>query len=137
MSGAAAKAIAWAKKQLGTPYVFSGDCTNAKKYPTPHNCDCSSLVQQAYAHAGVHLPRTTYAWRETGPTVPLARIKAGDLLYSAGSDGTRDHPGHVVMYLGGHRVIQAPHTGDVVKISRLDRGSVVVATRPIERGRSR
>ena len=133
VSGAVAKAIAWAKKQLGTPYVYSGDCTDARKTPTPHNCDCSSLVQQAYAHAGIHLPRTTYAWRDTGPTVSLARIEPGDLLYSAGSDGTPERPGHVVMYLGGHRVIQAPHTGDVVKISPLDRGSVVVATRPVGR----
>ena len=137
VSGAAAKAITWAKKQLGTPYVFGGDCTNAQKHPTPHNCDCSSLVQQAYADAGIHLPRTTYAWRDTGPTVSLHRLHPGDLLYSAGSDGTRNHPGHVVMYLGHDHVIQAPHTGDVVKISPLDRGSIVVATRPTERGRSR
>ena len=136
-SGAAAKAIAWAKKQLGTPYVFGGDCTDARKVPTSHNCDCSSLVQQAYAHAGIHLPRTTYAWRDTGPTVAMNRLRPGDLLYSAGSDGTRNHPGHVVMYLGHHHVIQAPHTGDVVKISQLDRGSVVVATRPTARGRKR
>lgn len=138
-SDAAAKAIAWAKRQLGTPYVYGGDCTDARPVPTSHNCDCSSLVQQAYAHAGIQLPRTTYAWRDTGPTVSLNQLKPGDLLYSAGSDGTAEHPGHVVMYLGGRRVIQAPHTGDVVKISALDRGSIIAATRPAagEGGRSR
>lgn len=137
VSDAAAKAIAWAKQQLGTPYVFGGDCTDAQKFATSHNCDCSSLVQQAYAHAGIPIPRTTYAWRDTGPVVSLSRIEPGDLLYSAGSDGTLDHPGHVVMYLGGHRVIQAPHTGDVVKISALDKASVLVATRPTERRETR
>ncbi|HEY3684797.1 MAG TPA: bifunctional lytic transglycosylase/C40 family peptidase [Streptosporangiaceae bacterium] len=136
VAGAVGKAIAWARRQLGTPYVYGGDCTDARRDPTPHNCDCSSLVQQAYAHAGIHLPRTTYAWRQTGPVVALDRIRPGDLLYSAGSDGTRTRPGHVVMYLGGGRVIQAPHTGDVVKISPLDLGSITAATRPVERGRS-
>lgn len=141
VSDAAATAIAWAKKQLGTPYVYGGDCTDARMIPTSHNCDCSSLVQQAYAHAGIRLPRTTYAWRETGPVVSVSHLMPGDLLYSAGSDGTSAVPGHVVMYLGGRRVIEAPHTGDVVKISALDRASIVAATRPVEQraggGRSR
>lgn len=136
-SGAAGKAIAWAKRQLGTAYVYGGDCTDAQRQPTPHNCDCSSLVQQAYAHAGITIARTTYAWRQDGPTVPLDKIRPGDLLFSAGSDGTRARPGHVVMYLGGGKVIEAPHTGTDVRISALDKPAVVVATRPADLATSR
>jgi cell wall-associated NlpC family hydrolase len=31
----------------------------------------------------------------------------GDLLFSAGSDGTPDNPGHVAMYVGNGRMIDA------------------------------
>jgi cell wall-associated NlpC family hydrolase len=44
----------------------------------------------------------------------------GDLIFIPGSDGTAANPGHVGLYLGQGLIIQAPHTGDVVKISSLD-----------------
>ena len=42
------------------------------------------------------------------------------------------NPGHVVMYLGGGQVIQAPQTGEDVQIDPADLASVVVATRPAD-----
>ena len=77
----------------------------------PGRFDCSGLVYAAYAAAGIHIARTTYQWQQDGPVVPLSRIQPGDLLFSPGSDGTPDNPGHVVMYLGGGQVIQAPTRG--------------------------
>ena len=77
-------------------------------------------------------PRTTYQWQQDGPVIPLSQIQPGDLLFSAGSDGTPADPGHVVMYLGGGQVIQAPQTGEDVQIDPLDLASVVVATRPAD-----
>ena len=62
--------------------------------------------------------------------MPLSRIEPGDLLFSAGSDGTPANPGHVVMYLGGGRVIQAPSRGQDVQIDPLDLSGITVATRP-------
>jgi cell wall-associated NlpC family hydrolase len=41
-------AIAWALAQRGTPYTFGGDCTAPHSGVAAHQCDCSSLVQQAY-----------------------------------------------------------------------------------------
>jgi hypothetical protein len=41
---AVATAISWAFAQLGTPYAFGGDCTNAHSGNPAHQCDCSSLV---------------------------------------------------------------------------------------------
>jgi len=55
--------------------------------------------------------------------------RSGDLLFSAGSDGTPANPGHVVMYLGGAQVIQAPQAGQDVQAGPADLASVVVATR--------
>ncbi len=118
----AATAIAFAEEQIGRPYQWGA--------AGPGAYDCSGLVYAAYAAADIHIARTTYQWQQDGPVVPLTQIQPGDLLFSAGSDGTRSNPGHVVMYLGGDQVIQAPQTGQDVQIDPLDLASVVVATRP-------
>ena len=60
------------------------------------------------------------------------RHEPGDLLFSAGSDGTNADPGHVVMYIGGGQIIQAPQTGEDVQIDPLSLAGVVVATRPAD-----
>jgi cell wall-associated NlpC family hydrolase len=118
----AATAVKFALAQRGKPYVLGA--------AGPDAYDCSGLVYAAYAAAGVHIARTTYQWQQDGPVIPLSQIQPGDLLFSAGSDGTPANPGHVVMYLGGGQVIQAPQTGQDVQVDPLDLASVVVATRP-------
>jgi cell wall-associated NlpC family hydrolase len=122
-SRAIAAAIAFARAQVGKPYQWGAT--------GPGSYDCSGLVYAAYAAAGIHLARTTYQWQQDGPVIPLTQIQPGDLLFSAGSDGTPTNPGHVVMYLGGGQVIQAPQTGQDVQIDPADFASVIVATRPV------
>jgi cell wall-associated NlpC family hydrolase len=119
-----ATAISFALAQLGKPYQWGATGPNAY--------DCSGLVYAAYAAAGVHIARITFQWYLDGPQVPLNQIQPGDLLFSAGSDGTPTNPGHVVMYLGGGQVIQAPQTGQDIQIDPLDLAGVVVATRPAD-----
>ena len=126
-SGVAA-AIAFAEAQVGKPYCWGGQ--------GPACFDCSGLVFAAYAAAGIHIARTTYQWQQDGPQIPLSQIQPGDLLFSAGADGTPANPGHVVMYLGSGQVIQAPETGQDVQIDPLDLAAVVVATRPADLGTS-
>src|ERR1035441_4484619 len=121
-SNIVATAIATAKAQIGKPYQWGA--------AGPGAYDCSGLVYAAYAAAGIHIARTTYQWQQDGPVIPLSQIQPGDLLFSAGSDGTPADPGHVVMYLGDGQVIQAPQTGEDVQIDPLDLASVVIATRP-------
>ena len=123
-AGAAAAAIGFAVAQVGKPYQWGA--------AGPGAYDCSGLVYAAYAAAGIRIGRTTFQWRLDGPQVPLAQIQPGDLLFSAGSDGTAANPGHVVMYLGGGQIIQAPQTGQDVQIDPLDLAGVVVATRPAD-----
>ena len=122
-SNVVATAIAFAKAQIGKPYQWGA--------AGPDAYDCSGLVYAAYAAAGIHIARTTYQWQQDGPVIPLNQLQPGDLLFSAGSDGTAD-PGHVVMYLGGGQVIQAPQTGQNVQTGPVDLASVVVATRPAD-----
>ena len=114
-------AIAWALGQLSTPYSYGGDCTDAHSGNPAHQCDCSSLVQQAYAHAGIALPRTTSDQVHAGQAVPgPADIKPGDLVFIPGADGTPARPGHVGLYIGDGLIVQAPHTGTFVQLTRID-----------------
>lgn len=117
-------AIAWAMLQLGTPYSFGGDCTASRSGQAAHQCDCSSLVQQAYKAAGITLPRIAADQSRVGQAIDPSQIKPGDLIFIPGADGTRQNPGHVAMYLGQGLVIHAPQTNEVVKIAKYD-GSFV------------
>jgi cell wall-associated NlpC family hydrolase len=75
-------------------------------------------VQYLYSQAGVALPRTTYEQAKVGQAIRDPQdLQAGDILLFATEGGTA--PTHEGMYIGGGQFIQAPHTGDVVKISSL------------------
>ena len=110
-SPVAAQAIAYARRQLGKPYVWGGT--------GPYGFDCSGLVYAAYRSAGVILPRTTEAEWAGLRHITRAQLQPGDLIEYAGSDGTVSDPGHVVMYLGGGMVIQAYATGYPVMLTPL------------------
>jgi len=121
-SPAAATAISFALRQVGKPYQWGS--------AGPDAYDCSGLVYAAYAAAGIRIARTTFGWRADGPQISLSQLQPGDLLFSPGSDGTPENPGHVVMYLGGGQIIQAPQTGENVQTGPLSLAGAVAATRP-------
>ncbi|MFD8590790.1 C40 family peptidase [Streptomyces sp. NPDC059637] len=122
----ARKAIVWGMHQLGTMYQWGGTCT-APHGPDPMGrCDCSSLVQQAYAKAGVRLSRTTYTQVDEGKAVSAKAMKPGDLVFSR---GTAARPEHVGMYLGEGLVIEAPRTGKPVRITPLKDWNVLAVRR--------
>jgi len=115
---AVAAAIGWALEQLGTPYAFGGDCTDAHSADPARQCDCSSLIQQAYRAGGVTLPRVTEDQQHVGAAVAdLTDALPGDLVFIPGANGTPTDPGHVGLYIGHRLIVQAPHTGDVVKLT--------------------
>lgn len=116
-SGAtAAEVINFAETQLNVPYVWGGE--QAGK-----GFDCSGLTQWAYGKAGVRIPRVAADQQKTGKSVPVNKTQPGDLLFV----GNPAH--HVVMNIGGGKIIEAPHTGDVVKIRTLNPGEYSSATR--------
>ncbi|MFF9153697.1 C40 family peptidase [Streptomyces sp. NPDC014846] len=124
----ARNAIEWAMHQLGTLYQWGGSCTNAHGPDPMGRCDCSSLMQQAYAHAGVTLSRTTYTQVNEGKAVSPAQLKPGDLIFSR---GTAARPEHVGMYIGEGLVIEAPRTSKPVRITPIKDWTILAARRVI------
>lgn len=122
----ARKAIAWATHQLGTLYQWGGSCTDAHGPDPMARCDCSSLMQQAYAHAGVTLTRTTYTQVNEGKAVSRAQRRPGDLIFSR---GTAARPEHVGMYMGEGLVIEAPRTTKPVRITPIKDWTILAARR--------
>ncbi len=106
----AREAIAFARAQIGKPYVWGGPT----KPGTGYGFDCSGLVMEAYASAGVHLPRVAADQYKAGPQV--TNPVRGDLVFFKGSDGTVRNPGHVAIYLGPHRILNAYAAGYPVQI---------------------
>ncbi|MFI8004689.1 C40 family peptidase [Streptomyces sp. NPDC086010] len=109
-------AIRWALRQLDTAYQWGGNCTDSHGPDPMGRCDCSSLMQQAYTAAGVSLSRTTYTQVKEGRAVSVDALQPGDLVFT---EGTAAVPEHVGMFIGQGLIINAPHTGDVVRIATL------------------
>jgi peptidoglycan DL-endopeptidase CwlO len=101
--------IAYARAQIGKPYQWGGT--------GPDAFDCSGLVMMAYRQAGVDIPRTSeeqWAW---GPRIQPGHEEPGDLVFFAGSDGTRTNPGHVGLVIGKGKMIEGYGTGTTIRIS--------------------
>ncbi len=109
-------AIRWGLGQLGTPYQWGGQCSDPHGQDPMGHCDCSSLMQASYKAGGVSISRTTYTQVKEGKAVSVDALEPGDLLFTR---GTAEAPEHVGMFIGEGLILQAPHTGDVVKISTL------------------
>lgn len=106
---AAGIVIQAASSMLGTPYVWGGT--------DPGGFDCSGLAQWAYAHAGISLPRTAQLQYDAGPRrAGTATLQPGDLLFFGSGSQSVEHVG---IYLGDGLMIDAPHTGAVVRLDRI------------------
>ncbi|MCX4233978.1 C40 family peptidase [Streptomyces ortus] len=97
----AAKALAFARAQIGKPYVWGAS--------GPGSYDCSGLTQAAWKAAGVTLPRTTWDQVDTGTTVSVDSAQPGDLVFFY------DDISHVGIYIGDGMMIHAPKPGAYVR----------------------
>jgi NlpC/P60 family len=103
------RAVQIALQYLGVPYVWGGSDPLT-------GFDCSGLTMYVYAQLGVQLTHYTGSQFYEGTRVPRWDLQPGDLVFFEPSARGPQHEG---MYIGGGQFIQAPHTGDVVKISSL------------------
>jgi cell wall-associated NlpC family hydrolase len=115
------QAVAIAKRYLGIPYVWGGST------PTG-GFDCSGLVMYVYRQLGITLDHYA-AWQFLeGARIAPQDLQPGDLVFF---EPKADGPGHVGMYVGDGKMINAPHTGDVVRIVSIQgRSGYVGAVRP-------
>ncbi len=107
-------ALTAAKSKIGSDYVWGAS--------GPQNFDCSGLVQWAYKQAGVSLPRTSFEQSHVGKPVAFQDLQPGDLVIQEGG-------GHVAMYAGDGKILQAPQSGETVSYAHLDPNSIVTARR--------
>ena len=99
-------ALSWAFAELGRPYVWGAT--------GPGTFDCSGLTQYVWKAAGVSIPRVAADQDAWTVPVPLSQLLPGDLVFF----GTTDIH-HVGIYIGDGLMINAPHTGDVVRVSSI------------------
>jgi len=105
-SGRVAAVIAYARAQLGKPYVFATS--------GPGTFDCSGLTMMAWRQAGVSMAHFSGAQFNAFPHIPIGALQPGDLVFKG--VGGRDH---VALYIGGGMQIAATHTGDYVRLQPL------------------
>ena len=119
---AADVAVQVALREVGARYVWGGENPGS-------GFDCSGLVQFAYARAGVQLPRIAQTQHDAGPALPSGTDPAaGDLVFF-GADTV--NVTHVGIALGQGRMVDAPHTGALVRVEPIAGfGHYLGATRP-------
>ncbi|GAA2440440.1 NlpC/P60 family protein [Streptomyces mauvecolor] len=113
----AAKALAFARAQMGKPYVWGAT--------GPASYDCSGLTQAAWKAAGVDLPRTTWDQVKMGTRVATADLQPGDLVFFY------DDISHVGMYIGNGMMIHAPHSGAYVREESIYYMPIYGSVRPV------
>lgn len=119
------RAIQW----IGTPYAWAGGtaqgpsqgiCAGGLARQDCHvvGFDCSGLALYAWAPylAMDHLAATQYGYGSMHPDI--TRLRPGDLTFWS-TNGTAAGIHHVAIYVGNGLVIQAPNSGDIVRITPL------------------
>jgi cell wall-associated NlpC family hydrolase/outer membrane murein-binding lipoprotein Lpp len=136
------RAVERAMQLLGTPYSWAAGNASGPTYGLcfggihSNACnvlgvDCSGLVMFAWAqYPFVHYAATQYLQGSVHPNT--SSLMPGDLVFWS-SDGTVAGIHHVAIYIGGGDIIQAPQTGDVVRITPLSEKTwgYYGATRPL------
>lgn len=116
--------VRFALAQQGKPYVFG---TRG-----PDTYDCSGLMTAAYKEVGIDMPAYTFTQATLGRAVDPATepIKPGDMIFVRGGRPPTDL-GHVGMAISATEWIQAPRTGDVVKVGPLPYDRIQVVRRMV------
>jgi peptidoglycan DL-endopeptidase CwlO len=102
-----ASAVAIAMHYLGVPYKWGGAVPAT-------GFDCSGLTRFVYQQLGISLVHYAATQFASYPKLDPAQLQPGDLVFF---EPKLDGPGHVGLYIGNDQIIEAPHTGALVRIS--------------------
>jgi cell wall-associated NlpC family hydrolase len=97
-----------AQRYFGIPYVWGGASPGG-------GFDCSGLTMYCYAQIGIPMYHGATVQQQQSTPVALSDMRPGDLVFFGNSSFSH----HVAIYAGGSSVIEAPHTGDVVRYGAL------------------
>ena len=119
------KVINRGMSQLGVPYAWGGGNVDgptrgiryggvADSYGDYNKVgfDCSGLMVYSFAALGYNLPHYSGYQYTSGTQIPASQMKRGDMIFY-GPGGSE----HVTLYLGDGMMLEAPCSGDVVKVS--------------------
>ncbi len=126
----AAGAIYYAQSKLGTKYLWGGTGTAAQG----GRFDCSGLTQASYASVGIRLPRVANDQWNAGPHPARDQLLPGDLVFFATDLHDPRSIHHVGIYVGGGYMIDAPHTGAVIRFDPISEPDYIGATRVTQAG---
>ncbi|MBH0778556.1 C40 family peptidase [Nocardia sp. NEAU-351] len=110
----AVKALDAARSKVGAQYSWGA--------AGPARFDCSGLVQWAYRQAGIELPRTSFEQSHVGAPVAFQNLQPGDIVITNGG-------GHVGIYAGDGKLLNAVQSGTPVSYTTLSPDDVVTARR--------
>jgi cell wall-associated NlpC family hydrolase len=99
------RVVSYARHFIGIPYSWGGSSPSS-------GFDCSGLVRFVYGHFGIRLPHSSYADLSHGRRISRGSLRPGDLVFFYGA-------GHVGIYVGRGRFLDAPHSGARVRISTM------------------
>jgi cell wall-associated NlpC family hydrolase len=117
-------ALQFAFNQLGKPYRWGATGANGFY-------DCSGLTLRAYQAGSVQLPRTAAMQWNAGPHIlDQSAVQPGDLVFYANDLSNPATIHHVGLYIGAGNMINAPHTGAVIRVQPAFRSDYIGAVRP-------
>ncbi|MDO4489413.1 MAG: SH3 domain-containing protein, partial [Eubacteriales bacterium] len=100
--------VNYACQFIGNPYVWGGTSLT-------NGADCSGFVQSVLKNFGIKIDRTSRDQAKNGVRVTSDKMKPGDLVFYAGSDGVINHVG---MYIGNGQIVNAASKRAGIKIYR-------------------
>jgi len=111
----------FAKAQLGERYVLGG--------MGPDVWDCSGITKAAYSAAGHYIGThsATNQFNTMGAArklVPLNQAQVGDLMWYSQESAFNGDKYHVVLYMGGGMMLEAPNPARTVRIVPLRYGEL-------------
>jgi cell wall-associated NlpC family hydrolase len=102
------RALEWAMKQLGKPYVWGGT--------GPKGFDCSGLTMMSWEAAGTDIPRIADdQYIQEKDKIALSSLADGGLVFWSSNTSVPGDIYHVALYLGSGNVVAAPETGENVQ----------------------
>lgn len=116
------KVLSYALAQVGKPYRFFTK--------GPNTFDCSGLSLAAYAQVGIALPHYSGSQAQLGQPVDwwTQDIKPGDLVFTARGSAP-GVIGHLGIAISSTQWVQAPGSGDVVRVGPLPADYKILAVR--------